>query len=49
METIVLDGKSLTPDIIRRIQDLNQKVELSDDAWEKVDKSRNVIDKILTG
>jgi histidine ammonia-lyase len=44
MDSIFLDGSSLTFEKLRNIQNLSQKVEITSEAWIKIDKARAVID-----
>lgn len=47
METIVLNGENLTTEKILRIHDFEQKVEVDPIVWERVQKSRDVVDDIV--
>lgn len=49
MAPLVLDGKTFTPDLVRHIKRFDQKIELSEEAWVRVEKSRAVIDNIVSG
>ena len=47
METIILDGQSLTAEQLLKIQNFEQKVEVDPLVWERVQKSRDVVDDIV--
>lgn len=43
---VYLDGSSLSPEVLVKLQDFNAKLDLSEEAWANVRKSRQVIDKV---
>ena len=50
METlpIILDGNTLSPKVLVDLQSFDTKIALSENAWEVVNKARDVIDRVLT-
>jgi histidine ammonia-lyase len=47
METILLDGTNLTPELLVRLSKGNCTLDLTAEAWEKVRRAREVVDDIL--
>lgn len=45
--TLYLDGNSLTVEGLALLDDKKVKVDLTSEAWQKVEEGRKVIDKIL--
>ena len=43
---VYLDGSSLSPEVLVKLQDFEAQLDLSEDAWANVRKSRHVIDKV---
>ncbi|KAJ8050403.1 Histidine ammonia-lyase [Holothuria leucospilota] len=46
-EVIILDGESLTPEKLVKLSTGNYQIDISPQAWDRVAKSRAVVDKIL--
>jgi histidine ammonia-lyase len=48
MEKVIIDGESLTLEKINLVCNYNYKVEISEHVFEKINNSRNVIEKIIS-
>ena len=46
-DIILIDGASLTIDTLDQIVSQKKKIDLTDNAWEKVKKSRQTIDNMM--
>ena len=46
VDKVYLDGSSLSPEVLVSLQDFQAKLDLSEEAWANVKKSRQVIDKV---
>lgn len=44
---VTLDGHTLTPETLVNLQNFETEIELSEEAWNAVHKSREVIDRVL--
>ena len=44
---VLLDGNSLTPEILNQLSEGGHTLDLTDEAWERVDRGRSVVDDIL--
>ena len=43
---VYLDGSSLSPEVLVKLQNFEAQLDLSEEAWANVRKSRQVIDKV---
>jgi len=46
VDKVYLDGSSLSPEVLVSLQDFKAQLDLSEEAWANVKKSRQVIDKV---